>query len=68
MPRSKAWQYSCGQCPSCHSWQFSGKRSVSAMFLILVITALSVWAFTSTITAVRSDGYRQVPTDRTRLP
>ncbi|TQM18543.1 hypothetical protein FB391_3905 [Microbacterium kyungheense] len=38
------------------------------MFLILVITALSVWAFTSTITAVRSDGYRQVPTDRTRLP
>jgi hypothetical protein len=38
------------------------------MFAILVLTALAVWAFSSTITAVRSDGYRQVPTDRTRLP
>jgi hypothetical protein len=66
--RQKAWQFSYDACPSCHSWQFYGKRSVSAMFLIIVLAALSAWALASTVVALRSDGYRRVPTDRTRLP
>jgi len=38
------------------------------MFLIIVLAALSAWALASTVAALRSDGYRQVPTARTRLP
>jgi len=38
------------------------------MLLIILLAALSAWALTSTVAAIRSDGYGQVPTDRTRLP
>ncbi|KJL40519.1 hypothetical protein JOD63_003124 [Microbacterium terrae] len=38
------------------------------MFMVIVLAALSVVAVASTIAALRNDGYRQIPTDRTRLP
>jgi len=38
------------------------------MLMFLLLAALSVWAITSTVTALRTDGYRQVPTDPRRLP
>ncbi|SIT86313.1 hypothetical protein SAMN05880545_2499 [Microbacterium sp. RU33B] len=38
------------------------------MFLIIVLSALSATAIVSTIVALRTDGYRRVPTDWTRLP
>jgi hypothetical protein len=64
----QAWQFSFVVCPSCHSWQLQRKRSVSAMFMVILIAALSVAAIGSTIAALRTDGYRRIPTDRTRLP
>jgi len=63
-----AWQFSCDVCPSCHSWQYKHKRSVSAMFMVILLAALSAVALSSTIAALRTDGYRRIPTDRTRLP
>lgn len=47
------------------------KRSVSAMFIAIVIASLALAAFAafaSTIAALPKDGYRPIPTDRTRLP
>lgn len=44
------------------------KRSVSAMFIAIVIASLALAAFASTIAALPKDGYRRIPTDRTRLP
>jgi hypothetical protein len=38
------------------------------MFIVIVISALAVAGFASTITALRTDGYRRTPTDWTRLP
>jgi hypothetical protein len=38
------------------------------MFMVILIAALSVAAIGSTIAALRTDGYRRIPTDRTRLP
>jgi hypothetical protein len=38
------------------------------MFLIILLAGLSAWALASTVIALRSDGYRRIPTDRTRLP
>ncbi len=38
------------------------------MFLIIVLSALSAVAIVSTIVALRTDGYRRVPTYWTRLP
>lgn len=38
------------------------------MFIMIVLTALSVVAIASTISSLRNDGYRRVPTDWTRLP
>jgi hypothetical protein len=61
------WQFSCGSWPFCHSWQFFRKRSVSAMFIVILLAALSAVALGSTIAALRSDGYRRTPIDPTRL-
>jgi hypothetical protein len=44
------------------------KRSVSAMFTLILIAVLSAVAIAGSIVAVHNDGYRQIPTDRTRLP
>ena len=38
------------------------------MFIAILIAALSVLAVVRTAVALQRDGYRQVPTDRTRLP
>ncbi len=38
------------------------------MFIVIVISALAVVGFASTIAALRNDGYRQIPTDPSRLP
>jgi hypothetical protein len=38
------------------------------MFMVILFAALSAAALFSTIAALRTDGYRQLPTDRTRLP
>lgn len=44
------------------------KRSVTAMFMVIVISALSVYAVAATIAALKKDGYHRTPTDWTRLP
>jgi len=66
--RTSVWQFSCDVWLFCHSWQFFRKRSVSAMFMVILLAALSAVALSSTIAALRTDGYRRIPTDRTRLP
>jgi len=38
------------------------------MLMVILLAALSVVAFASTIVALPRDGYRRTPTDRTRLP
>jgi hypothetical protein len=38
------------------------------MLLIIALTALAAIAVASTVAALTNDGYRQIPTDRTRLP
>jgi len=38
------------------------------MLMVILLAALSVVAFASTIAALTKDGYRRTPTDRTRLP
>ena len=48
-------------------WQLQRKRSVSAMFMVILLAALSTVAIASTIAAVRNDGYRRTPTDWSRL-
>jgi hypothetical protein len=37
------------------------------MFIVIAIAALSIVAIFSTISALRSDGYRPTPTDPSRL-
>jgi hypothetical protein len=66
--RTSVWQFSCDVWLFCHWWQFFRKRSVSAMFMVILLAALSAVALSSTIAALRTDGYRRIPTDRTRLP
>jgi hypothetical protein len=56
------------QWPFCHSWLNHVKRSVPAMFMILALAALAVFATVSSVVALRNDGYRRTPTDWTRLP
>lgn len=43
-------------------------RSVSAMILLALVTTLSAIAIAAALRAVHVDGYRRIPTDRTRLP
>ncbi len=38
------------------------------MFIAILLLALIGWAIVATIVEVRRDGYRAVPTDRTRAP
>jgi len=38
------------------------------MFIVILLAALSAVALGSTIAALHSDGYRRIPTDRTRRP
>jgi hypothetical protein len=38
------------------------------MILVIVLAALAALAVASTLDALTKDGYRRVPTDRTRLP
>jgi hypothetical protein len=38
------------------------------MFMVILLAALSVVALSSTIAALRNDGYRRIPTDPARLP
>ncbi len=45
----------------------SRKRSVSAMFMVILLAVLSTVAIASTIATVRNDGYRRTPTDWSRL-
>jgi len=37
------------------------------MFMVIVLSALGLTAIVSTVTALRNDGYRRIPTDPTRL-
>jgi hypothetical protein len=37
------------------------------MILVIVLIALSIWGLVATVVEVRRDGYRQVPTDWTRV-
>ena len=38
------------------------------MFIAILFAALSAFALASTVVALRTDGHRRIPTDRTRLP
>ncbi len=38
------------------------------MILLLLLTLIAAVAATGTVRALRTDGYRAVPTDTTRLP
>jgi hypothetical protein len=38
------------------------------MFMVILLAALSLFAVVASATALPKDGYRRVPTDRTRLP
>jgi len=38
------------------------------MVLVILLAVLSLGAIAATAAAVRKDGYRRRPTDRTRLP
>jgi len=38
------------------------------MFLMIILTALAALAVATTIRALRTDGYRQTPTDPARVP
>jgi hypothetical protein len=38
------------------------------MFMVILLAALSAVALASTISALRTDGYRRLPTDPARLP
>lgn len=67
MALSPVWQFSYVQSLFCHSWQINSDRSVSAMFLIIALIALAVWALVSTVIELRRDGYRRVPTDWSRV-
>ncbi len=37
------------------------------MFIVIAIAVLSIVATVSTISALRTDGYRRIPTDPSRL-
>lgn len=41
---------------------------MTAMFIVIVLAALAALAVASTFIALPKDGYRQIPTDPTRLP
>ncbi len=64
----RAWQDSYDTRLSCHSWHDQIYRSFSAMILLILFAALSVVGIAATAVAVLRDGYRAVPTDRSRLP
>lgn len=36
--------------------------------LVIAMSGLAIWATLATATAVASDGYRQIPTDWSRVP
>ncbi|WP_345800840.1 hypothetical protein AAIB33_15405 [Microbacterium sp. AZCO] len=38
------------------------------MFMVILLAALAILAIASTVAALRTDGYRRVPTDWSRLP
>jgi hypothetical protein len=38
------------------------------MFMVILLAALSILAIAATIAALATDGYRQLPTDWSRLP
>lgn len=38
------------------------------MLILIALTVLAAFAVASTVTALTNDGYRQIPTDRSRLP
>jgi len=64
----RRWQFSGDVWPSCHSWRILVKRSFSAMFIVILLAALSLFAVVVTATVLPRDGYRRVPTDWTKLP
>ena len=37
------------------------------MILIIALITISIWGIVATVVEVRRDGYRQVPTDWTRV-
>ena len=65
---STSWQFSYDVCPFCHSWRNHVKRSVSAMLMIIVLSALAAYALGASIVALTNDGFHRVRTDYTRLP
>jgi len=67
MAISPGWQVSYVRSLFCHSWQIKTERSVSAMFLLLALLALVLWAVIATVVELRRDGYRQTPTDWSRV-
>ncbi|MFH8251084.1 hypothetical protein ACH3VR_12010 [Microbacterium sp. B2969] len=38
------------------------------MFMVILLAALAILAIASTIAALRTDGYRRIPTDWSRVP
>jgi hypothetical protein len=38
------------------------------MFIVILLSALAILAIAATLRALGNDGYRQIPTDPTRLP
>lgn len=67
MALSRGWQFSYGRSLSGHSWRNKSERSVSAMFILIALLALGVWALVATVIELRRDGYRRVPTDWSRV-
>ena len=53
-------------CPSCHSWRDPVKRSVSAMLILILFSALAAFALVSSVASLHNDGYRPLPFDRAR--
>lgn len=43
-------------------------RSISAMFILILVAALAAAGAIATVRALPSDGYRRIPTDPNRLP
>jgi len=62
MQHDNLWQFVNEMWLSCHSWQESAIRSVSAMVLLILLGILSLVAMLFTILELRVDGYRRRPT------
>ena len=62
------WHESYDVCSFRHSWRELFDHSFSDMIILLFMSAIAVWGVVSALRAVRTDGFRRVPTDYRRLP